>query len=66
MYNLGRSNAARFLASKTAVRTHLLITGTTLSIATPASNLKKGDRDLLVVRAANHKKLLASTIGTIG
>jgi hypothetical protein len=66
VYNLGDARAARFIVGKTAVRTSLVAAARTLSITAPASKLKKGDRYLLVVRSANNKKRLASTIGTIG
>ncbi|PZR89140.1 MAG: hypothetical protein DLM67_19385 [Candidatus Nephthysia bennettiae] len=66
VYDLGRNRARRFVASKTAVLSNKLITTGTLSLTGPASKLKKGDRYLLVVRSAKHKKVLASSIGTVG
>jgi hypothetical protein len=66
VYGLGRTSAPRYLASKTAVLTNRALAAHRLSIAGPASRLKKGDRYLLVVRAAKTKKLLSSSIGTVG
>jgi hypothetical protein len=66
VYNLGRNNAARYVASKTAVRANVVIASHALSISAPAAKLKHGDRYLLVIRAATTKKLLTSTISTIG
>lgn len=66
VYNLGGEGAARFIASKTAVRSSLIATTKMLLITAPASRLKKGDRYLLVVRSADNKRRLASTIGTVG
>jgi hypothetical protein len=66
VYDLGRTGAPRYLANKTAVLSNRMITASMLSIAGPASRLKKGDRYLLVVRAAKTKRLLSSSIGTVG
>ena len=66
VYDLGRTGARRYLANKTAVLPNRVIAANTLSITRPASRLKKGDRYLLVVRAAKTKRLLSSSIGTVG
>jgi hypothetical protein len=65
VYDLGRPSAPRYLAAKTAVVSNRVIRAKTLSITGPVSKLKKGDRVLLVVRAAKHKKLLSSGIATV-
>jgi hypothetical protein len=66
VYDLGRRSAKRFVATKTPVLRHRAVKAKELLIVVPASKLKKGDRYLLVVRSAKHKKLLASTLGTVG
>jgi hypothetical protein len=66
VYDLGRAAARRYIANATALLTNKTIAANTLSITRPASRLKKGDRYLLVVRAAKTKKLLSSSIATVG
>jgi hypothetical protein len=65
VYDLGRTSARRYLANKTAVLSNKVIAAHTLSITGPASRLRKGERYLLVVRAAKTKRLLSSSIGTV-
>jgi hypothetical protein len=65
VYNLGRKSAKRFVATKKTVLRHRAVRARKLLIVVPASKLNKRDQCLLVVRSAKHKKLLASTIGTV-
>ncbi len=65
IYDLGRSSSPRFLARMTAVVTHELTTSQ-LRLAAPASKLRRGDRYLLVVRAARTRKVLMSSLGIVG
>ena len=65
VYDLGRNTAKRFVATKTTLLRRRAIRARKLVIVLPASKLKKRDRYIVVVRSAKHKKLRASTIGTV-
>ena len=65
LYDLGPGTRARFVARKTTVLRNASVTSRRITLAGRAAKLKKGDRYLLVVRAAKGKKLLGTALGTV-
>ncbi|MFI5496750.1 hypothetical protein [Actinoplanes sp. NPDC051859] len=66
LYEVGRSKAARYSATRTAVVQNRTVTTKSLSLGVRSATLAKGDRYLLVVRNAKTKRPIASTLGRVG
>jgi hypothetical protein len=65
VYDLGKQNAARYVATHRAVVTNQALTAAKLTLAVNAAQLPKGDRYLLVVRSTKNHSPLVSTTGTV-
>ena len=64
LYDLGRTTAKLFKASKKTVLKNKVVSTKKLSLSARTSKLKKGSRVLLVVHSAK-KKLLVSSVGKV-
>jgi hypothetical protein len=65
VYDLGPQRSARFVATQRTALANQRLKSAGLSLTTPVSRLRKGDRYLLVVHSTKTGRLLVSTAGTV-